>query len=212
MSRTIRASVGDVCYHVINRGNARATVFYTPADYDIFVRLIGKARRLLPMRVFSYCLMPNHFHLGLKPYGDGELSEWMNILMNMQIKVHKARWNTTGHIWQGRFKASAIQEDEHLGAVITYIEDNPVRAGLVQRADEWPWSSLTHQRRMGWMTDVSPLGEVRAPRTLDPVIVDEISTHLHQQLPYGGPSWREKTAVRLGRPLRACGPGRPPDR
>src|SRR5262245_11132440 len=77
MPRTARASRGGFCYHVINRGNARAEVFHKDGDYDAFVRLLADAHERLPMRVLAYCLMPNHFHLVLWPKGDGDLSRWM---------------------------------------------------------------------------------------------------------------------------------------
>lgn len=76
MPRTARASVGGYCYHVINRGNARAEVFHKGADYDAFLEAIGEARVRLPMGLLGYCLMPNHFHLVLWPHGDGDLGRW----------------------------------------------------------------------------------------------------------------------------------------
>ncbi len=67
MPRTIRASAADFCYHVLNRGNGRAEVFHKPADYDAFLEMVAAAQKRLPMRVLGYCLMPNHFHLVLRP-------------------------------------------------------------------------------------------------------------------------------------------------
>ena len=74
MPRSVRTSVGGICYHVLNRGNGRAEVFHKDADYEAFVRLIEAACERLAMRVLAYCLMPNHFHLVLYPLGDGDLS------------------------------------------------------------------------------------------------------------------------------------------
>lgn len=78
MPRTARASVGGVCYHVINRGNNRLEVFHKPEDYEAFVALMSEACERVSMRVLAYCLMPNHFHLVLWPRGDGELSRGHN--------------------------------------------------------------------------------------------------------------------------------------
>ena len=77
MPRTARASVGDYCYHVINRGNARAEVFHADGDYQAFLDLLRHASQRIPMRILAYCLMPNHVHLALWPYHDGDLSRWM---------------------------------------------------------------------------------------------------------------------------------------
>ena len=108
MPRTIRASAGGYCYHVLNRGNARSEVFHTDADYEAFLRLDAEAALRVPMRVLGYCLMPNHFHLVARPHHDGDLSRYMHWLMNAQVHRHAAVHRTTGHVWQGRFKAFAV--------------------------------------------------------------------------------------------------------
>jgi len=77
MPRTARASVGNYCYHVINRGNARAEGFHADGDYRAFLNLCRQAQDRVPMRVLAYCLMPNHFHLALWPHHDGDLGRWM---------------------------------------------------------------------------------------------------------------------------------------
>jgi putative transposase len=74
MPRTARASAAGYCYHALNRGNARATVFHKDRDYEAFLEMVAEAAIRVPMRVVAYCLMPNHFHLALWPRGDGDLS------------------------------------------------------------------------------------------------------------------------------------------
>ena len=81
MPRIARATAGGLCYHVLNRGNGRARVFHKDKDYQAFIDLIAEANDRIPMRVLGYCLMPNHFHLMVRPFGDGELSTWMQWLM-----------------------------------------------------------------------------------------------------------------------------------
>src|SRR5262245_29683195 len=148
MPRTARASVGDVAYHVINRGNGRMRVFHRDPDYAAFVRLLADANeRFLrqtrtSMRVLCYCLMPNHFHLVLWPRRDGDLSRWMQWLLTAHVRRYHRLRGSSGHVWQGRFKAFPIQQDEHLLTVIRYVERNPVRARLVKCTEDWPWSSL----------------------------------------------------------------------
>jgi putative transposase len=142
MPRTARSCLGGYTYHVLNRGNARGTVFHKPADYDAFVDLMAESSLRVPMRVLAYCLMPNHFHLALWPRADGDLSRWMHWLMTAHVRRYLRYYRSSGHVWQGRFKAFPVEEDEHLLAVLRYIERNPLRAGLVGRAEEWSWSSL----------------------------------------------------------------------
>jgi putative transposase len=131
MPRTARASVGGYCYHVINRGNARSVVFHADGDYQAFMDLLSQASQRIPMRVLAYCLMPNHFHLALWPSHDGELSRWMQWLLTAHVRRYHRWHDSSGHVWQGRFKAFPIEQDDHLLAVLRYIELNPVRANLV---------------------------------------------------------------------------------
>ncbi len=109
MPRTARASVGDIAYHVINRGNAKMCVFHDDDDYDAFLDLIHRACQRLPLRVLAYCLMPNHFHLVLWPHNDRDLGRWMQWLLTSHVRRYHSRRGTSGHVWQGRFKAFPIQ-------------------------------------------------------------------------------------------------------
>ena len=86
MPRASRAAAGGFCYHVLNRGNARAEVFHKHGDYDAFVQIIAEASLRNPMRVLAYCLMPNHFHLALWPAKDGDLSRWMHWLLTTHVR------------------------------------------------------------------------------------------------------------------------------
>lgn len=123
---------------MINRGNARQQVFQKQA----FVELIGLACEHIAMPVLAYCVMPNHFHLGLWPYWDGDLGRWMQWLLTSHVRQYHRHYGSSGHMWQGRFKAFPIQQDEHLLTELRSIERNPLRAGLVEQAERWPWSSL----------------------------------------------------------------------
>ena len=176
MPRTARAAAGNHLYHVLNRGNNRAAVFHAEADYAAFWRLIAEACGRAPMRVLAACLMPNHFHLVLWPPGDGDLSRWMAWLMTAHVRQYRATHGGSGHVWQGRYKAFPIEaDDEHLYAVLRYVERNALRAGLVTRAQDWPWGTLAMRRagsaRPAWL-GAWPVGEppdwaaiVNAPQT-----------------------------------------------
>ena len=96
----------------------------------------------IPMRILAYCRMPNHFHLALYPIHDGDLSRWLHWLLTTHVRRYLRHYHSSGDIWQGRFKAVPIEGDEHLLEVLRYIEGNPLRAGLVDRAQDWEWSSL----------------------------------------------------------------------
>jgi putative transposase len=216
MARTARASRGGYCYHVLNRGNRRAQVFHDEDDYAAFVRLLRRACARYPMRLLSYCLMPNHFHLALWPLHDGDLSDWMQWLLTAHVARHQRRYQTTGHIWQGRFRAFPIQEDEHLLMVLRYIERNPVRAALVARAEDWRWSSA---HLFGQPGDLPMLDPGPVPRPDDWLVHVNQALHegdlkhlrrcVRREAPYGSNDWVERTAQALGLEASLRPPGRP---
>jgi REP-associated tyrosine transposase len=202
MPRTVRASLANYCYHVLNRGNARSQVFHQQADYAAFVGLIDEACRRRPMRVLGYCLMPNHFHLVLWPIADGDLSTWMAWLMNAHVRRHHQHYRSSGHIWQGRFKAFPIEEDEHLRVVLRYVERNPLRANLVEWAEAWEWSSLpavNRSVRPPWL-DPGPAprgaGWVEAVNALAPAESEmgRLRRSVERGTPFGSDTWTSRTA------------------
>src|SRR5579871_6302201 len=141
MPRNPRASQGGYCYHVLNRGNGRRTVFHKDGDFAAFVKRLRRAGERVPVRLLAYCLLPNHFHLVLWPRADGELSDYMMWLLTAHVRRYHQHYHGSGHVYQGRFRSFPIQEDAHLLTVLRYVERNPVRAGLAERAEDWPWSS-----------------------------------------------------------------------
>jgi putative transposase len=193
------------CYHVLNRGNARQQVFHKEADYEAFLSLLDEAQERCPMRVLAYCLMPNHFHLVLWPRGEGDVSRWMQWLQTTHVRRYHEHYRTSGHVWQGRFKAFPIQEDEHLLTVLRYVERNPLRARLVPGVADWKWSSLRlhgQPARPAWYHD----GPVRrgpdwAAYVAQPQTDAELVALRHSAqrgVPYGGERWQQKTITALG--------------
>lgn len=206
MPRTARASQANYCYHVLNRGNARSQVFHNDADYDSFVELFDEACQSRPMRVLAYCLMPDHFHLVLWPIGDGDLSTWMAWLMNVHVRRYHRHYHSSGHIWQGRFKSFPIEEDNHLRVVLRHVERNPLRAGLVARAEEWEWSSLKRlagRGRPSWL-DPGPAprgrGWVKQVNTIAPAEgeLERLHRSVERGTPFGSAGWVTRTAEVMG--------------
>ena len=133
--------------HVINRGNKREQIFFEPADYEDFFCLLADAQCRIPMRILVICVMRNHFHLVVWVEHGVALSAFMHWLMCAQISRHKKRHGTTGlgHVYQDRFRNFMVQNDAHLFRVLRYVEANPVRAGIVGRAEDYRWSSLSRR-------------------------------------------------------------------
>jgi putative transposase len=189
---------------VLNRGNARRTVFRKDGDYRAFLAALAHAGERVPMRLLAYCLMPNHFHLVVWPRRDGDLSRWVHWLLNAHVRRYHQHYHSSGHLWQGRFKAFPIQEDEHLLMVLRYVERNALRAGLVRRAELWPWSSLGAggggevvrldagpvARPAGWAEYVNE------PQT--EAEVEAVRVCAERGRPYGAAAWASATARRLG--------------
>jgi putative transposase len=159
------------------------------------------------MRVLAWCVMSNHWHFVLWPRGDGDLSEFMRWLS----VTHTQRWHAahrtsgSGPLYQGRFKSFPIQKDEHLLAVLRYVERNPLRANLVDEADGWRWSSLwhrTHGNKMA-LLDQGPVPLPRGWRRHVELPQSEaelaaLERSVTRGAPFGEPSWQERTAKRLG--------------
>ena len=166
------------------------------------------------MRVLAWCLMPNHVHLVLWPYFDGDLGRWMHWLLTSHVLGHRRRYETIGRIWQGRFTAPPIQQDHHLLVVLRYVERNPVRAGLVDRAEKWPWSSLRRRGKPDSVLAASPVSLpdpwddwVNAPLTSAETAA--VRTSIERGSPYGDAAWTRGTADRLGLQSTLRSPGRP---
>jgi REP-associated tyrosine transposase len=144
MGRLPRAIGEGLIYHALNRGNNRTDVFAEEGDYLAFLYALGQTQNRYPFKLFGYCLMTNHFHLLLQP-GPGQSVS--RILQSLTVthtwRYHKAH-QSSGHVWQGRFKSPVIQDDERLLIVLRYIEANPLRASMVTDAGDYPWSSFQY--------------------------------------------------------------------
>ena len=215
MPRNARASVADMWCHVLNRGNRREVVFHKPADYDAFVKAMADAQARLPVDILGYCLMPNHFHLVIRTHAGGDMGRWVQWLLMAHARRYHRHYRTTGHVWQGRFKAFPVQDGDHLLSVLRYVERNALRAELVARAEDWKWSSLP-----GWLSGDALLwrGEaaVRDERWLERVNeplsagdLQRLRLSVERGRPYGEDSWAKDTARRLGLESTLRSRGRP---
>jgi putative transposase len=219
MPRIPRGGANGGTYHVLNRGNAKREVFSSGRDYAAFVGLLKAAKAKYPISLFGYCLMPNHFHLVLCSREEDGLSQCMQWLMTSHVRRHHKRKNTSGHIWQGRYKSFLIQEDAHLIAVLRYVERNPVRAGLASAAWAWRWSS--HRERIGWdalsLLDPGPVslppdwsGFIRRPLTR--AEIERVRRSVRRRTPFGSPGWQEQVCGELGLESTLRPRGRPKKR
>jgi putative transposase len=148
MARLARLVVPDLPYHVTQRGNGRQQTFFSDEDYAFYRDCLGAHCRAAGVEVWAWCLMPDHVHLILVPSDTDGLRRALAPAHRRYAGHIHARLQRTGHFWQGRYGAVAMDE-EHLAAAVRYVSLNPVRAGLVEKAQDWPWASTRSSRWPG---------------------------------------------------------------
>src|SRR5690348_7839127 len=144
MARLPRVVVVDVPHHVTQRGNSRQVIFSTDADRRAYLELLREYSHLYGLGLVGHCLMANHVHLIAVPHTPEALAQSLKQAHGRYAAYWNARQSSSGHVWQGRFYSCPLDEP-HLWEALRYVELNPVRAGMVERAEEWTWSSaLAH--------------------------------------------------------------------
>jgi putative transposase len=220
MPRIARHAPKGFVYHALNRAVARLPLFQKQADYEAFERVLVEAHEKFPLDVLAYCVMPNHWHFVLRPNQDDQLTAFLRCLAH----THTMRWHShhqtsgTGHLYQGRFKAFPVEDDDHFYTVVRYVERNALRAGLVAQAQAWRWSSLW-RREYGDAQSRSLLARWPVPRPRDWVDhvnaaqteseMDAVRRAVRRSSPFGSPDWQEKMATDLGLEATLRPRGRP---
>lgn len=146
MSRPIRIEYPGALFHVYSRGNAKQKIFLWDSDREIFLDLLGKSVEKFRWIVTAYALMPNHFHLAVQLTTE-TLSRGMEWLLGEYARTFNRRHARVGHLFASRFKASLVEKESYLLELARYVVLNPVRAGIVDRPEQYRWSS--HQAVMG---------------------------------------------------------------
>ncbi len=138
MARLPRIVIPGYPHHVTQRGNRRAQTFFEEEDYALYRDLLGEAAQKAGTKIWCYCLMPNHVHIIIVPSDEDGLRRTFADAHRRYTGYINARMRVTGHLWQGRFGSVAMDE-QHLAHAVRYVSLNPVRAGLVDRAQHWKW-------------------------------------------------------------------------
>jgi putative transposase len=149
MARLARLTVPGYPHHVIQRGNNRQLIFSSDDDRRLLLRLLEAHAKEFGVAIHSYVLMDNHFHLLATPKDDTGLPKLMQAVGRRYVRHFNNTHGRTGTLWEGRYRSTLVQTERYLLACMVYIDLNPVRAGIVAAAADFPWSSHRHYVGLG---------------------------------------------------------------
>ena len=205
-------------HHIVQRGNNREKVFLDPEDFKKYLFLLQKYSKEREARILAYCLMGNHVHLLIRPMAENTLFKMMQGVALCYTQYFNRRNGRTGRIWECRYHSSVIDEDRYLWAVSRYIEKNPVRAKVVRRSEEYPYSSA----KAHLLGKSDPLlgeklfmeGELSDYKAFmkgleDSMLQEEIRRKARLGRPLGDGGFSESLLQKLGRNLTFRPRGRP---
>ncbi len=218
MPREARFLEPELPYHVTQRGNYRQDVFADDEDRQSYLSFLSKYATKYKLEVWAYCLMDNHVHLIACPLTKTALARTLATTHMVYTHYCHRRTGLVGHLWQGRYYSCALDEP-YLYRAAQYVEMNPVRAGVVERAAEWPWSSARHH--LGKITDPLvadarwPDAEIMADweavleQPDDPATWKRLRAFTRTGRPLGSKEWVADLEQKTGRRLHALPEGRP---
>jgi putative transposase len=217
MPRIARAVAVGHPHHITQRGNYRQQVFQGDEDYLQYLEWLKSYSRKYSLKIWAYCLMGNHVHFISVPMEPDSLAKTFNTLHMRYSQYFNMRNKANGHLWQGRFY-SCVLDERHLYAGIRYLETNPVRAGIVKKAENYKWSSA--RSHVKGKTDPVLSNDCYLFKKIkdwsaylkekeDVSVVDAIRQNTRTGRPCGGDRFAEKIEKLLGRRLAALPRGRP---
>jgi len=215
MARLARVVVPGVAHHVTQRGVRSMDVFSTDADRAAYLRLMAEHGRAAGLIFVSWCLMTNHVHLIVVPDGDVFLARGVGEAHGRYTRLVNFREGVRGYLFQGRFFSCPLDEP-HAMAAVRYVERNPVRAGLVGHAWDWPWSSaafhvglVDEDPLVSERESFGPVHDWRALLSAEPEASDRLRRHVRTGRRCASRSFVETAERLLGRRLRPRPAGRP---
>jgi putative transposase len=141
MPRIARSVAVDYPHHVTQRGNNRSTIFFDDEDHWFYINTLKRYSQKYKLEIWAYCLMGNHVHLLVVPKEDNSLARGIGLTNMVYTQYLNRRLGNSGRVWQNRFFSCAVEKETYLWSVARYIERNPVKAGILEKAEEYRWSS-----------------------------------------------------------------------
>jgi putative transposase len=218
MPRMARIVVPGIPHHITQRGNRKLDIFFGDADCQKFLQLVFQYSRQCVLDILAYCLMLNHVHFICIPSLKSTLASAFGPVNTRYSQYYNQQNSTIGRLWQGRY-FSCPMDEPHLWSAMRYVERNPVRAGIVSRPEDYPWSSAS--AHCGLRNDplLSAIPEPIRVATAnwsnwladpeDEIMLKEIRSHTRTGRPFGDKNFIEDLESRLGRRVHAWHRGRP---
>ncbi len=217
MPRIARVVIIGCPHHITQRGNYQQETFSVDSDYEKYLGWMSEYHKKYKLNVLAFCLMPNHVHFISVPEKQDSLSKTFNTCHMKYSRYYNKKNNNKGHLWQGRFYSCPLDES-HLYEAVRYVENNPVRAKLVKRADQWQWSSAKEHLKKGEvrlsLENIQPYLNVLDWRQYlmekqDDNIIKKVKSNTLTGRPSGSNSFMLKIEGIVGRRLRPLPEGRP---
>lgn len=216
MPRQARSVFANIPHHITQRGNRKSDVFFCDDDKDYYLKLLQEYTRKHQVDVLAYCLMTNHIHLILRPKTEDGLQKVLKPLHMRYSQYINKQQKTTGVLWQGRFFSSPLDE-QYTYYAFAYVENNPVKAKMVEKATDYKYSSARHHAGLGnnsLVTDYN-IGVLANEYQdyLQSMLAENhdktLKINTHKGLPCGGVNFIKKLSDKVGRDLSFKGVGRP---
>lgn len=154
MPRQARKHAESGIYHVMLRGISQQQIFEDEEDYQKYLQILRECKEICEFKLLAYCLMGNHIHLLIKE-GKEPLEQIFKRIGGRFVYWYNIKYRRVGHLFQDRFKSEPVDDDPYLLTVIRYIHQNPVKAGLCKKPEDYPYSSWTEYLTKPWLTDTS---------------------------------------------------------
>lgn len=227
MPRARRFELPGVPLHVVQRGNNRSVCFFSDLDRRFYLKCLSEVAERRGVAVHAFVLMTNHVHLLITPSEAGAASAMMQDVGRRYVRTINQAHGRTGTLWEGRYRSSLVESERYFLACHRYIELNPVRAGIVPRAEDYPWSSHRFYARgtPNAVVTAHPiyanLGSDAAERqrvfralfvsVMEPALLDHIRAAVNSGAALGARSFMESVAAQLCQPVRELRRGKRSD-
>ena len=214
MPRFRRIVVPGCPHHVINRGNRRQVVFFSDEDKGLYYEILLQEKEKAKIAVWAYCMMSNHVHLVAVPEIKTSLAKGIGEAQRKYSRIINIRFDWQGHLWQERYKSYPMGED-YLYSAVRYIERNPVRAGIVEKAEDYSWSSAKahvygeNDELLSdfYLTSKIPDWSFYLSKETDESDIKLFRSHAHCGLPLGNDEFIDSLERTFGMSLRKKKPG-----